>query len=154
MTIRLYYSDKNPALFVRLYYKVEGSEQLHYLGHLTRDLKIPADLMTKILKVKQAVESEYAISGATAAKHQATDIYDKQGRLRSLRIYGGQWKLTVHNITICKKVESFTLNSDVTYFATRIALSVNMELDSIAFLILTSTIKSMFNDWKAKGNNK
>ncbi|MGL5013435.1 MAG: hypothetical protein ACRC6V_03970 [Bacteroidales bacterium] len=154
MAIRLYYLDKNPTLYVKLYYKVEGSDKLHYLGHLTRDLKIPENLMTKILKVKQAVESKYAISGATAAEHRATDIYDKQGRVRSLRIYGCRWKLTVHNITICKKVEAFTLDSDVAYFATRIALSVNMELDSIAFLILTSTIKSMFNDWKAQGKTK
>lgn len=132
---------------VGIVYKLTGKKP-KLLGYLDEDLTLPRELLVKLIRLRDSETASIKGEQLSPFKHKASDLFTKQGKLRDLKIYSGVWKLTVYGHTSNRRVDNFTLEADIQYFAMRLAIAHNIPETSIIFFILKSAIRNTYISWK------
>lgn len=132
---------------VGVIYKLNGKHP-KLLGYLNSDLTMPKSMLIELIRLRDSETAKIDGEHLSPFAHKASDLFDKKGTIRGLKIYSGIWKLTVYGHTSSRRVDAFTLEADIQYFAMRLASAHNIPETSIIFFILKSAIRSVFVSWK------
>lgn len=85
-----------------------------------------------------------AINQLVAQSPVPLDIFNKNGLVRKVAIYGGYWVLNFTPVPVRLPAKRLTLEGDVQYIALRVCMQYGIQEDSVTFHVIKHALRSLF----------